>query len=77
MKEFLQKILSAVLDSPEGFEIKEEQQPNLTTYTIYVAEENIGRVLGKEGKVIRAIRSLCRLKAGRQQQVFVKVETLS
>lgn len=75
MKDFLIKIVSAIVDSPEEIEIAETEENGLKIYTILVPEDEIGKVIGKEGKVINAIRCLARLKAIRaQERVLVKVE---
>lgn len=75
MKDFLEKLVSYIV--PEGalFKIEENLSDNLTTYTILTAEEEIGKIIGKEGKVISAIRTLCRIKASREQKrILIKVE---
>lgn len=75
MKDFLNKIVSAIVEDPGSFEIKVEEKEGETDYTILAPEGEVGKIIGKEGKVITAIRCLARLKAIRnQQKVFIKVE---
>ncbi len=75
MKEFLQKIVSVMVDNPETVEIRESIENDVSLYTIVVPGEEVGRIIGKGGKVILAIRTLCRLKAMREnKRVLVKVE---
>lgn len=77
MNEFLTKIVYAILESTENFQIKQENQDNLTVYTILTAGEAVGKVIGKDGKVINAIRTLCRIKAlPTGQRVLVKVDKI-
>ncbi|HUV72190.1 MAG TPA: KH domain-containing protein [Clostridia bacterium] len=75
MKDFLLKIVAVIVDQPEKIEIQEETDNNLRIYTLLVPEEEIGRVIGKGGKVINAIRCLARIKGIKnQEKVLVKVE---
>lgn len=77
MKDFLKKLVSYIASEGVSFEIKEELLDGLTTYTILVPEEEIGKLIGKEGRVISALRTLCRLKAAKEQKrVLIKVERI-
>jgi predicted RNA-binding protein YlqC (UPF0109 family) len=77
MKDFLEKLVSYIVSEGVSFEIKEEVFEGLITYTILVPEEEIGKIIGKEGRVISAIRTLYRLKAVKEQKrVLIKVERI-
>ena len=77
MKEFLEKLVSYIASEGVLYEIKEELSDGLTTYTILVPEEEIGKIIGKEGKVISATRTLCRLKATKEQKrILIKVDRI-
>ncbi len=74
MKEFLTKIISAIISEGLPVEIQEEKNGDLTLFTIVVPESEIGKVIGKEGKVINAIRCLTRLKGIKEgKRVLVKI----
>lgn len=80
MNDFLNKIVSCIVETPENFKIVQEKEDNIDVYTILVAEKEFGKLIGKEGKTINAIRTLCRLKSAQktqnQQKVFIKVDKL-
>jgi len=77
MKDFLEKLVSYIISEGATFEIKEEVFEGLVTYTILVSEEEIGKIIGKEGRVISAIRTLYRLKAAKEQKrVLIKVDRI-
>lgn len=77
MKDFIEKLVSYIVSEGVNFEIKEEPGEGLTTYVILVPEAEIGKIIGKGGKVINALRTICRLKAGREQQrILLKVDKL-
>jgi predicted RNA-binding protein YlqC (UPF0109 family) len=74
MEEFLAQIVASIVEDPSTVRIEKEEADNLDIYTIFVPGEEIGKVIGKEGKVINAIRCLARLKAMKtQQRILVKV----
>lgn len=77
MKDFLEKLVSFVVTEGVAFKIEEELSEGLTIYKILVPEEEIGKIIGKEGKVISAIRTLCRIKAAKEQKrVLIKVDRI-
>lgn len=78
MIDFLKKIVSSIVENPDKFEIKNDSDNGLNIYTILVPEEEIGKIIGKEGKTINAIRCLCRLKSmNNQEKALVKVDKLA
>ena len=78
MKEFLEKLVSYIIDPQSAFEVREENTEGLTTFTVFAPSQEVGKIIGKEGKVISAIRNLCRIKASREQKrVLIKVEQAS
>ncbi len=77
MKEFLEKLISYITDKPEKVVIEEKIEDDLTIYTIFAPKEEVGKIIGKGGKVINALRTLCRLKATKKgERVLIKVEAL-
>lgn len=63
MIDFITKLLHLLASRPEEISLSERQDGAFSSYEIKVAPEDIGRVIGKNGNTIRAIRSLTRLKA--------------
>lgn len=75
MKDFLKKIVNIIVEDPKKVEISSEENNGAIIYTIFVPEEEVGKIIGKEGKVVTAIRCLARLKALKnQEKVLIKVE---
>lgn len=75
MIDFIKKIVSFIVDEGTEFAVKEEQAEGLVIYTIFVPELEMGKLIGKGGKVINAIRILSRLKASSEQKrVLIKIE---
>ena len=70
MKDLLDLVLKNITTHPEAVVIEEADDNGVLTYTITVNPEDMGRVIGKDGKVIRAIRSLAHVIAVRQGKRF-------
>lgn len=58
MKEFLAYIIKNLVDKPEEVHLKEVQGTNTIIYELTVAKGDIGKIIGKEGRTIKAIRTL-------------------
>lgn len=63
MKKLLEFIISLIVDKPKSVKIKETINENLITFTLSVAPEDMGKVIGREGKIIKALRTLLRVRA--------------
>jgi predicted RNA-binding protein YlqC (UPF0109 family) len=64
MKDALLNIIQAIVENQDAVEIKEETQEDETiNYVVTVAKEDMGRTIGKNGKVIRAIRTVMKIPA--------------
>ena len=62
MKKALTYILKAIVDNPDKVDIKEQEENGIINFTIKVAESDMGKVIGKSGKVIRGIRNVVKIK---------------
>jgi predicted RNA-binding protein YlqC (UPF0109 family) len=58
MKDLTQFLVKNLADHPDQVAVKDSEQGNTVTMKLTVAEEDKGKIIGKKGKVIRAIRSL-------------------
>jgi len=77
MKNFLEKLISFIVERPEDVRVEEKNEAGLTIYTIFAPPQEIGKIIGKGGKVINSLRILCRLKATKsQERVAIRVEPL-
>lgn len=63
MKDTLQFIVSAIVDNPDAVAIEERDEDGITNLIITVDPSDMGKVIGKEGKVIRSIRNIMKVKA--------------
>lgn len=68
MKDALLYIVSAIVDNPKKVTIEEDEQDGIINFAVTVAKEDMGKVIGKEGKIIRAIRNLMKIPAIKQNK---------
>ena len=69
MREAIEKLIKALVDAPESIEVSERIDRSATIFEIRVAESDMGKVIGREGRTIRSLRSLVHaasLKQGRR-----------
>lgn len=70
MQELLELILKNIVTNPDAIEITSGTEEEREMYTIKVDPADMGRVIGKNGKVIKAIRALAHVVAIRQGKRF-------
>jgi predicted RNA-binding protein YlqC (UPF0109 family) len=58
MKELVERVAKALVDSPEQVVVNEVQGHNVTVIELTVAKSDIGKVIGKHGRTAEAIRTL-------------------
>ena len=64
MKDLIKFIITSIIDNPKGFSLKEEKtESGFTNYIISVDPEDMGKVIGRGGQIIKAIRILVMTKA--------------
>ena len=73
MKNFVEYLLVRLIDHPDDLKVTEEEMSDGLKVLINVNSEDMGRVIGKGGKVIKAIRKLVQVKAA-QEDLQVRVE---
>ena len=68
MKDTLHFIVAAIVDNPDAVSIDEQEEEDFLNLTITVDPSDMGKVIGKEGKVIRSIRNIMKVKAMKQDK---------
>lgn len=58
MKELIIYLAKSLVDQPDAVTVTEEENDDAIVYTLSVAEDDMGRAIGKHGKIAKAIRSI-------------------
>lgn len=66
MKELVEYIARSIVNSPDDVVVTEETDEERITLKLQVADDDKGRVIGKQGRIAEAIRTLLRVKAAKQ-----------
>jgi predicted RNA-binding protein YlqC (UPF0109 family) len=65
MKELVEFIARAIVNAPDQVEVTEEQTEQGIVLKLKVADDDKGRVIGKQGRIAEAMRTLIRVKAAK------------
>jgi len=68
LTELVESIVKKLVDKPEKISIREIINDGLITVELKVAPEDLGKIIGKEGKMARVIRTLVHLSASAKGQ---------
>jgi predicted RNA-binding protein YlqC (UPF0109 family) len=63
MKDLLEFLTKALVEDPEAVQVEELEEDGDLVFEITVADEDLGRVIGKGGRVANAIRSVAKAAA--------------
>jgi predicted RNA-binding protein YlqC (UPF0109 family) len=58
MKELIETIVKALVDHPEEVRIEEVETDHTITYQLSVHSEDMGKVIGKQGRIAKSIRTV-------------------
>lgn len=75
MRDILSQIVASIVDNPDEVEVKEEEeQDGVINFNVTVAKEDMGKIIGKNGKVIRAIRTVMKIPAIKNnKKIFISL----
>ena len=76
MKDFLEYVARGLVDKPDAVEVDVEVDGDETVLTLVVDQEDMGRVIGRDGRIANAIRSLLKVMATKDGR-HVELEIVS
>jgi predicted RNA-binding protein YlqC (UPF0109 family) len=71
MKETIERILKALVDEADAVEVREVERNGATIIEIRVALTDMGKVIGKQGRTVRALRSLAGAVGVKKKRRFI------
>lgn len=60
-RELIDYVARSLIDHPEEMELTETEEDGLTVFQLHVASRDIGKVIGRRGRVARSIRTLLKV----------------
>jgi len=74
LKRLIEILVKSLVDHPERVEVNEVSAPESVTYEIRVAGEDMGKVIGKNGRIANALRTVVKAAAMKTRtKVYVEI----
>ena len=75
MQELLTFVAQSLVEHPEEVRVTETEGPEAIILELHVAEEDMGKVIGKQGRIAKAIRTVMRATANRtDSKIMVEID---
>lgn len=71
MKEILEILIKSLVEKQDEVTITEKTEEKQTVYEVKVAESDMGKVIGKQGRVAKSIRTVMKSIAGKEHKKIV------
>lgn len=71
MKELVEVIAKALVDHPEEVSVNEKNEGRTIVLELHVAKGDMGKVIGKQGRIAKAIRSVVKAAAAKEDKKVV------
>lgn len=72
MKDTLVYLLKSIVENPDDIIVDETVEETKTLLTVHANQSDIGKIIGKQGRIIRALRDLIKLIAAKHN-VYVDI----
>ena len=75
MKEIVEIIAKALVDHPDQVVVEEKDEERMTVFELHFAQEDMGKVIGKQGRIAKAIRAVVKAATAKNSKpVFVEIQ---
>jgi predicted RNA-binding protein YlqC (UPF0109 family) len=71
MAELLEFIARRLVDDPDAVRVETEEREDAVIYRLHVAPDDVGKVIGRQGRLARALRSIVRAAGARADRRFL------
>ena len=73
VRELLETLAAAVVENPEAVQVSEADEDGTIVLELSVADDDYGRVIGREGRTAQAMRTIVKAAAPEGRRVFVDI----
>ena len=71
MKELVEVIAKSLVDDPDSVVVTEREEKKATVLELRVADSDMGKVIGKQGRIAKAIRSVVKAAASKEDKKVI------
>jgi uncharacterized protein len=71
LAELLEYLAKRLVDDPEAVRVEEEERDDAVVLRLHVAKDDVGKVIGRQGRIARALRAIVRAGGARQRRRLI------
>jgi predicted RNA-binding protein YlqC (UPF0109 family) len=71
MRETIEMIVKAIVDDTDAVEVREVERKDVLLIEVRVAEGDMGKIIGRQGRTVRALRSLLHAAGVKQNRRYI------
>ena len=71
MKELVQYLAKSLVNNPDAVEVKESESNTAAVFELRVAKDDLGRIIGKQGRTARSIRTILNAAASKTNRKVI------
>ena len=71
MAELLTYLAQRLVDDPKAVRVEEEERGDTLVLRLHVAKEDVGKVIGRQGRIARALRAIVRAGGARERRRLI------
>jgi uncharacterized protein len=71
LAELLQFLAQRLVDDPDAVRVEEEERDDVVVLRLHVAKDDVGKVIGRQGRIARALRAIVRAGGARQRRRLI------
>ena len=68
MQDLLEDLARRLVDDPDAVRVEREERDDTVVLRLHVAKDDVGKVIGRQGRIARALRQLVRAHSGRERK---------
>ncbi len=68
MAELLAELARRLVDEPDAVRVEQEEGDDVIVLRLFVAKDDVGKVIGRQGRIARALRQIVRAAGGRDRR---------
>jgi len=69
--DLLEDLARRLVDEPDAVRVEREDRDDVVVLRLFVAKDDVGKVIGRQGRIARALRQVVRAATGRQRKRVV------